>query len=74
MTQDHGIKRGASVRYNAHGDPRIPISARVDRVHRDGSVTVQARHFLDDKGRPQGAFLGYRYRLDADAVTPGDFA
>lgn len=40
------------------------VDAIVRIAHRDGTCTVEARHFLED-GKPRGAYLGYRYRMPA---------
>lgn len=41
------------------------ITAIIRRAHRDGTVTVEARHVLDDSGNIQGCYLGFRFRYDA---------
>lgn len=45
------------------------ISAIVRAVHRDGTVTVEARHELDQSGNIRGCYLGYRYRYEANDLT-----
>lgn len=45
------------------------VKALVDTVHRDGTVTVTARHVVDEDGEPEGAFLGYQYRIDAGELV-----
>lgn len=50
------------VTYQANNDT---IRAIVRRVHRDGTVTVEARHVLDRKGRAVGGYIGFRYRVRA---------
>lgn len=43
--------------------PAGTVSAVVRTVHRDGSATVEAYHFVKD-GKPVGCFLGYKYRMN----------
>ena len=57
--------KGSSVVYRPRGLD-FDVSAWVDRVHRDGTVTVTARHFLDEDGKPEGGWLGYSYRTKAE--------
>lgn len=45
------------------------VKAIVDTVHRDGTVTVTARHVVDEDGEPEGGFLGYQYRIDAGELA-----
>lgn len=42
------------------------ISAIVRCAHRDGTVTVEARHELDERGRIHGCYIGHRFRYDAN--------
>lgn len=58
------MTRNSSVYYNVPGGT---VSAVVRTIHRDGSVTVEAFHFVKD-GKPQGGFLGYKYRMDRAAL------
>lgn len=44
------------------------VSAKVERVHKDGTVTVQARFLLSDDGEPEGCFLGYTYRIGMEMI------
>jgi hypothetical protein len=53
------VKKGQMVVYQSGGHD---ISAIVRTAHRDGSATVEARHYLRD-GKWSGAYLGFRYRL-----------
>jgi hypothetical protein len=46
------------------------IRAIVRTVHRDGDYTVEARHYLDDRGRETGAYLGFKFRMDPVELTP----
>jgi hypothetical protein len=43
---------------------------RVETVHRDGTYTVQALFALDEHGKDQPGFLGYRYRVSANNLAP----
>lgn len=62
------IKRGALVTYRPrHLD--FDVSAIVRRVHRDGTATVEARHWLDENGKPDGCYLGYCYRIPQEMVV-----
>lgn len=45
------------------------VRAMVLTVHRDGTITIEARHALDEKGKIQGGYLGYRYRMKAENFT-----
>jgi hypothetical protein len=48
------------------------VRAIVRRVHRDGTVTVEAQWSVENEGR-FGCYLGYKYRFDAEhlfAVKP----
>ena len=54
------IERGSFVRYRVR---KMTIHAIVRACHRDGSVTVEARHVLK-RGEPFGCYLGYLYRMD----------
>jgi hypothetical protein len=61
--------KGDFVTYALRLNGPYRIQATVRTVHRDGSVTVEARHVLRSDGKPHGAYLGYRYRMD-----PADLA
>lgn len=54
------MKNGSLVTYTVHEQT---VKAIVRASHRDGSVTVEARHELRN-GEPHGCYLGYRYRMD----------
>lgn len=61
------FKRHDTVCYGT-GDSKV--RAMVTRVHRDGSVTVQARFFVRPDGTDLPGFLGYKYRMDAGDLRP----
>jgi hypothetical protein len=46
------------------------ISARIDRAHRDGTLTLTALFFRDDAGNDLPGYLGYRYRVSPDGLAP----
>ncbi len=46
------------------------VNAIVRSVHRDGSVTVEARFMLDEKGEREGGYVGHKYRLYQNDVYP----
>lgn len=54
--------KGEVVEYKT-GNQRVRAIVRTR--HKDGSATVEAGHFLSDQGVPVGAYLGFKYRLDA---------
>jgi len=61
------MKPGTPVTYR----PRyldFDVSAVVRRQHRDGTVTVEARHVLDEHGKPDSGYLGYRYRTPRETL------
>ena len=63
-----GFFRGEIVTYEANG---LLIEAIVRTLHRDGSVTVEARWVLPAR-RQGGGYLGYRYRMKtSDLVSTG---
>lgn len=53
------------VTYVARNGRGMTVQAHIHRCHRDGSYTVEARHFLDAAGKIVPCYLGYRYRLHA---------
>lgn len=61
------IRKGAHLTYVCNAGVTVTAIAR--RVHRDDTVTVEARHTLDETGKPRGCYLGFRYRLDAGDLT-----
>lgn len=44
------------------------VDAIVRSVHRDDSVTVEARFMLDVRGQRTGTYIGHRYRLHQNDV------
>lgn len=65
------FRKGDFVEYDCGG--RV-ITAIVRRAHRDGTVTVEARHELDAERRPCGCYLGYRYRYDVHVLRKAEAA
>ena len=61
------FKPGQVVHYE--GSDGTTVSAKVERAHRDGTVTVEAHFLLNAAGVPSGKFLGQKYRLRAEALT-----
>jgi hypothetical protein len=45
------------------------IEARVRRVHRDGSVSIEATFCRDDSGERVGCYLGLKQRVCAYHLT-----
>lgn len=67
------LRKGSFVTYPVR---KLTISAVVRTMHRDGSVTVEARHVLD-ASKPHGisgGYLGYRYRMAREDLTPAECA
>jgi hypothetical protein len=67
------LSRGETVLYR----PRFmdfDVRAKVRRLHRDGSVTVEAQWCLDDNGNDdtRAGFLGYKYRIDPSHLRKGN--
>lgn len=56
------LEKHQFVTYRAWGTGS-EISAIIKCMHRDGTVTVEAQHFLNADGEITGAYLGYRYRM-----------
>lgn len=69
MSATHGMRRGALATYRpAHVlDRRIRVEVRA--VHRDGTVTVETMHELDEEGQAAGPWLGDMLTLDAGELT-----
>jgi hypothetical protein len=44
------------------------VAAIVRRAHRDGTVTVEARFFVNSAGAREVGYLGYRYRYEASLL------
>lgn len=61
------ITKGAFLTYVCSA--RVTVEAIARTVHRDGTVTVEARHTLDAAGNRRGCYLGFRYRLDSADLT-----
>lgn len=59
------MKPADSVSY-ALNDGRV--MARVITVHKDSTVSIRARFFVDASGRQQLGYLGYRYRVAASIL------
>jgi hypothetical protein len=55
------FKRGQVVRYGQCQTGSI--EAKVLRVHRDNSCTVEATFFVSPAGERRPGYLGYRYRI-----------
>lgn len=53
------MRKGQFVTYKVR---KQTVRAVVRVVHRNGEVTVEARHVLRN-GEPYGCYLGYRYRM-----------
>lgn len=60
------LNRGQSVTYMVGAQT---VRAIVRTRHLDGTVTVEAAHELRG-GEPFGAYLGFRYRMDLNDLTP----
>ena len=62
------FKKGDTVFYFAQGDPRMPVRAVVEKVHRDDSYTVKALWNVSratGKDTVETGHLGYTYRIYA---------
>lgn len=46
------------------------VRAIVRRAHKDGTVTIESCHALDANGQPHCGYLGFRYRVAADVLSP----
>ena len=62
----HSLKRGDHITYSPGQTGKVRVRGMVRRLHRDGSVTVEARFFLDPDGKDVPGYLGYEYRMDPD--------
>jgi ribosomal protein L35AE/L33A len=60
------MKKGDEVFYTTQTG--AVIRARVERVHRDGSITVRALFEQRDGKDVVPGHLGYRYRMSSDGV------
>jgi len=61
------FKRNDPVTYTVH---KQVISARVDQLHRDGTLTLIALFVRDDHGNDLPGYLGYSHRVSPDGLTP----
>lgn len=57
------------VTYTLPCDRSKNVVALIDRVHKDGTVTVNACYVLDQKGEREGGWLGYKYRINPTLLT-----
>lgn len=64
------LQKHQHVTYRAWEGVGAPISAIVCRVHRDGTATIEACHFLKDDGSVYAGYLGDRYRLPQRRLRP----
>lgn len=65
------FKKGEHVQYKLQKRGNgCKVEAIVRRTHRDGSVTVEARFFVNAAGAREGGYLGYRYRYQASDIEP----
>jgi hypothetical protein len=65
------FRKGDTVFYFAQGDPRMPIRARVEKIHRDNSFTVEALFHVSPmtgEDSTSAGLLGYRYRIYTDKL------
>lgn len=60
------MKKGDSVLYSTGNSD---VRARVETMHRDGSVTVKALFYVSD-GKDVPGYLGFKYRMDAGDLHP----
>ena len=57
--------KGEFVKYQAGGQT---VKAVIKTRHTDGTVTVEAQHFLNEEGRIMQPYLGFKYRLPMSAL------
>ena len=57
------------VTYTLPFDRSKNVVALIDRVHKDGTVTVNACYVLDKMGQREGGWLGYKYRINPTLLT-----
>ncbi|GAA5544238.1 MULTISPECIES: hypothetical protein [Hyphomicrobiales] len=64
VTGQHGkaMQKGSGVLYNTGS---ADVRARIETMHRDGSVTVRALFYHRD-GKDVPGYLGFKYRLWPD--------
>lgn len=59
-TAGHTFKKRDAVFYSTGA---ATIRARVETVHRDGSISVRALFYLNDHGADVPGYLGFLYRM-----------
>lgn len=64
------MKRGDHITYSPGQTGKVRVRGIVRRIHRDGTVTVEARFFLDPDGKDVPGYLGYTYRMDPEHLKP----
>ncbi|TPM39615.1 hypothetical protein [Mesorhizobium sp. B2-3-4] len=57
------LKKGDTVFYRTNG---CVFRARVERLHRDGTVTIETLFSVGEDGADLHGFYGYKYRTGAD--------
>ncbi len=65
------MKKGDLVTYSPRWsrDRSCVIEARVRRMHRDGSVSIEATFVRNPDGSTQPGWLGLKQRVSADILT-----
>jgi hypothetical protein len=65
------MKKGDLVTYVPHWsrDRSTVIEARVRRVHRDGSVSIEATFVRKPDGSTAPGYLGIKQRVNADVLS-----
>ena len=54
-----------------YGVGAATVRARVETLHRDGTVTVGAQFFVDAEGKDVPGYLGYRFsRVERSDLRP----
>lgn len=61
------MQKGDTVFYSTGS---ADVRARVERLHRDDSVTVTALFYVGSDGEDVPGYLGFKYRMWADDVRP----
>jgi hypothetical protein len=64
------MKKGDVVVYPVWFAPRRVIRARIERVHRNGEVSIRAVCEIDQDGKDRGGYIGYRYRVAQSLLQP----
>lgn len=57
------MRKGDNVLYNTGSSD---VRARIERMHRDGSVTVRALFYQNANGEDVPGYLGFKYRMWPD--------